>query len=202
MSDPVEILLGRYRRELLGVLLLRPDESFYVRQLARLTGFPVGSVNRELNLLTKAELITRAPSGNQVRYQANRASPIFEELAGIFRKTTGLAGVLQRVLQPLGKKITLAFIFGSMAQGKAKSLSDIDLLVIGAVDFNKVVKQLIGTYERLGREVNPVVMGATDFKAKYDKGDRFVNRIVKEPKIFVTGTVNDLEKLIEDRPAD
>ena len=202
MTDPVEILLGRYRRELLGVLLLRPDESFYVRQLARLTGFPVGSVNRELKLLTEAELITRAPSGNQVRYQANRASPIFDELAGIFRKTTGLAGVLKQALQPLGKKVNLAFIFGSMAQGKAKSFSDIDLLVIGTVDFNKVVKQLIGTSERLGREVNPVLMGTAEFKAKYDKGDRFVSGLVKEPKIFVTGTVNDLKKLVEDRPAD
>lgn len=201
MTDPLEILLGRYRRELLGVLLLRPDESFYIRQLARLTGIPAGSVNRELKLLTEAELITRAPSGNQVLYQANRASPIFEELAGIFRKTSGLAGVLKQLLQPLGKKVNLAFIFGSMAQGKAKAFSDIDLLVIGSVDFNKVVKQLIGASERLGREVNPVVMSAVDLKAKYDKGDRFVNRLVKEPKIFVTGTVNDLKKLIEDRPA-
>lgn len=202
MTDPVEILLGRYRRELLGVLLVRPDESFYVRQLARLTGIPVGSVNRELKLLTEAELITRAPSGNQVRYQANWASPIFEELAGIFRKTTGLAGVLKQALQPLGKKVNLAFMFGSMAQGKAKSFSDIDLLVIGTVDFNKVVKQLMGTSERIGREVNPVVMSAANFKAKYDKGDHFINRLVKEPKIFVTGTVNDLTKLVEDRPAD
>ncbi|MDZ7737350.1 MAG: nucleotidyltransferase domain-containing protein [Gammaproteobacteria bacterium] len=199
MTDPVETLLGAYRREILALLLLRPDESFYVRELARMTGIPVGSVNRELKLLTEAELLIRRPAGNQVRYQANRASPIFEELASIFRKTVGLAGVLHRALKPLGKKVTLAFVFGSLARGKARQGSDVDLLVIGAADFTRVVKCLMGMHERLGREINPVVMTAAAFRKKYHAKDRFVIRIMKEPKIFVTGTSDDLEKLVEDR---
>ncbi len=201
MADPIETLLGSYRRQILGLLLLRPDESFYVRELARMTGIPVGSLNRELKLLTAAELLIRQPVGNQVRYQANRASPIFEELASIFRKTTGLAGILRQALKPLGKNVTLAFVFGSLAQGRAKQDSDVDLMVIGTVDFTKVVKQLMGVHEYLGREVNPVVMTAKEFQKKYHAKDRFVTRVVKEPKIFVTGTANDFEKLIEDGAA-
>lgn len=199
MSDPVELLFGAYRREILGLLLLRPDESFYVRELARLTGIPVGSLNRELKLLTKAELLIRRPVGNQVRYQANVTSPIHEELAGIFRKTTGLAGILRQALKPVRKKITLTFVFGSIAQGKAKATSDIDLMVIGSLDFAEVVKRLMGVHERLGREVNPVVITEKDFRKKYNAGDRFVQRIIKESKIFVTGTADDLEELVENR---
>lgn len=202
MSDPVELLFGAYRREILGLLLLRPDESFYVRELARLTDIPVGSLNRELKLLTEADLLIRRPVGNQVRYQANVTSPIYEELAGIFRKTTGLAGILRQAFKPAGKKIALAFVFGSIARGKAKATSDIDLMVIGSLDFAEVVKRLMGVHERLGREVNPVVMTAEDFRKKYIAGDRFVRRIVKEPKIFVTATADDLEELVENRTAD
>lgn len=202
MTDPIETLLGTYRREILGLLLTRPDESFYVRELARLTGIPVGSVNRELKLLTEAELLTRKPSGNQVRYQANRDNPIFQELSAIFRKTTGLAGVLRQALKPLGKDVQLAFVFGSIAQGKARQGSDIDLMVVGDVDFTKVVKRLMGVHERLGREINPVVMTAKEFQKKYHDKDRFITRIMKGPIIYVTGTADELEKLVENRAVD
>src|SRR5690606_11717738 len=113
-GDPV----GAYRRQILGLLLLRPDETFYVREIARLTGVPAGSLHRELKLLNEAGLLLRATAGNQVRYQANRDCPIHEELAGIFRKTAGLADVLRELLGPLQAPISVALVFGSVAQGK------------------------------------------------------------------------------------
>jgi DNA-binding transcriptional ArsR family regulator len=115
----VEILFGAYRRQILGLLLLRADETFYVREIARVTGVPAGSIHRELKALSDASLLTRTSSGNQVRYQANRECPIYEELAGIFRKTAGLADVLRELLQPLGKKIEFALVFGSVAAGQS-----------------------------------------------------------------------------------
>jgi DNA-binding transcriptional ArsR family regulator len=82
-------MFSAYRRKVLAVLLLRPDEDFHVRELERLTGVPAGSLHRELKALSGAGLLTRAQRGNQVRYQANRSAPIYEELTGIFRKTSG-----------------------------------------------------------------------------------------------------------------
>jgi hypothetical protein len=83
-------------------LLLRADESLYVREIARLTGVPAGSLHRELKLLTSAGLFERSTAGNQVRYQADRTCPIHEELAGIFRKTAGLEDVLREALVRAG----------------------------------------------------------------------------------------------------
>lgn len=85
-GNPVDLLFSAYRRQVLGLLLLRPDDSLHVREIARLTGVPAGSLHRELRALTEAGLLPREPVGNRVRYRANRACPIFDELAGIFRK--------------------------------------------------------------------------------------------------------------------
>ena len=87
-----ETLFSDYRRRILALLLLRPDEHFHVREISRLTGVPAGSMHRELKLITDAGLLSRHSAGNQVRYQANRDCPIFHELAGIFRKTSGQKG--------------------------------------------------------------------------------------------------------------
>jgi predicted nucleotidyltransferase len=197
---PVEVLFGKYRRQILGLLLLHPDESFYVREIARLTGTPAGSLHRELRTLTAADLLTRTQSGNQVRYQAHRACPIFEDLAAIFRKTTGLADVLREALVPLAHDIDLAFVFGSVAQGRDREVSDVDVMVVGEAPFPSVVEALSRTRESLRREVNPVVMAAAAFRSKHRAGDRFVTRIVREPKLFLLGGARELGELVEDRP--
>lgn len=197
---PAEILFGAYRRQVLALLLLRPDERFHVRGIARLTGIPVGSLHRELALLAQAELLLRQKEGRQVYYQANRQSLIFTELAGIFRKTAGLADVIRVGLLPLAEQIELAFVFGSVAQGKERSTSDIDLFVVGEVGFNAVVAALADLHDQLGREINPVIMSAAEFGKKYP-ADPFLQQVATETKIYVMGGVDDFTKLVGDRTA-
>ena len=192
-------LFSTYRRRILALLLLRPEQSFYVRELARLAEVPPGSLHRELRLLAETGLLLREPVGNQVRYRANRDCPVFEELAGFFRKTAGLADVLREALAPLASEINVAFIFGSVAQGKERVTSDVDVFVVGAVSFAGLVQAFAHTHERLGRQVNSVVMPESDFVKKYADGDRFVGRVVKEPKLFLIGTGDDFGKLVQDR---
>lgn len=197
----VEVLFGAYRRQILALLLLRADESFHVREIGRLTGVPAGSLHRELKLLSNAGLLQRSVAGNQVRYQLDRACPIQGELAGIFRKTAGLADVLREALAPMAGKIRLALIFGSVAQGKARTISDVDVLVVGAVSFAAVVAALSGAGERLQREVNPVVMTAAAFAAKLAGKDRFAARVAREPKIILLGDASEFAELAENRAA-
>lgn len=198
-NSPAVVLFSTYHRRILALLLLHPDQSFYVREIARRVEVSAGSVHRELKRLAESGLLLRQPVGNQVRYRANRDCPIFPELAGVFRKTVGLADVLREALDPLTSDINLAFIFGSLAQGKERVTSDVDVFLIGSASFTRVVKVFVGIPERLGREVNPVVMRRRDFIKKRAEGDRFVTRILKETKIFLIGTANDLGKLTEDR---
>ena len=201
VANLAETLFSVYRRRVLALLLLRPDEHFHVREISRLTGVPAGSLHRELKLLAEAGLLVRHAAVNQVRYQANRDCPIFAELAGIFRKTSGLADVVREALLPLSDEVEIAFIFGSVAQGKELVTSDVDLFIIGPVSFTGAVQALAATHQRLGREVNPVVMPRERFLQKIKAGEQFIRRIMDEPKIFVIGDVRDLGKLVKDRAA-
>jgi predicted nucleotidyltransferase len=200
-TNPVDLLFTAYRRQVLGLLLLRPDDSLHVREISRLTGVPAGSLHRELRTLADAGMLLREPAGNQVRYRANRANPLYPELAEIFRKTIGLADLLRDALSPLSRKIKVAFVFGSIPQGTQHSSSDVDVFVIGSVTLRDVVLALTHLRERLGREVNPVAMSVSEFSSQYRERDRFVTRVMKEPKLFVIGNADDLGKLAKDRSA-
>lgn len=196
----IELLFGAYRRRVLGLLLLHPEESFYVREIMRLAGVPSGSLHRELTALTAAGLLTRRVSGSQVRYQADRSCPLFEELAGIFRKTTGLADVLREALEPLGRSIRTAFVFGSVARGEERGTSDVDVMVLGSARFDRVVEALMPVGERLRREINPVVMAPEQFQSKLKARDRFASRVAREPKLFIKGDAGELGEPAQDRP--
>jgi predicted nucleotidyltransferase/DNA-binding transcriptional ArsR family regulator len=82
-------LLGDTRTAILVALLLRPDEPQHLRELARQTGVSPGTLHRELTALESLGVLSRNAVGRQVFFSANRACPVFEELAGLLRKTVG-----------------------------------------------------------------------------------------------------------------
>ena len=195
-----EALFTKTQQRVLGLLFGNPERSYYTNEIMRFAEAGIGTVQRELQRLESAGLITSRKIGNQKHYQANRAAAIFEELHGIVIKTVGLADVLRKAIQPLQERVDLAFIFGSVAQGKERITSDVDVMVIGDASFEDVVQAVYSTREALRREVNPVVMSMSEFSRKVLQGDRFVSRIVNEPKIFLKGGSDDLGKLVADRP--
>ncbi len=125
-------------------------------------------------------------------YSANRASPIYSELAGILRKTSGLAGVVAEALAPLSDQIDADFIFGSVARVAETIGSDIDVLIVGSVDFGSVIDALHPAQAQLAREINPKVFSAPEWRTNVKKKNPFVTDIMINPKIFLIGEERDL----------
>ena len=98
-----------------------------------------GAVQRELARLAEAGLLVRTRVGSQVHFQANAASPVFGELKTLMVKTAGVGDVLREALAGLADRITLAFVYGSLARGEGKANSDVDVMIIGEVSFGEVV---------------------------------------------------------------
>jgi predicted nucleotidyltransferase len=189
------VLFPAYRRRVLGLLFLRPDESLHGRDIARRIGLPPGTVIRELKRLAEVGLLEQESRGNQVLYRANRASPVFEEIASILRKTSGMADELAQTLAPLADKIRVAFVFGSMAQGSQQAGSDIDVLVIGEADFGNIVDVLRPAQKSLGREINPKVFSVPEWNAKLKAKSAFTTDVLRKSKIFLVGDEDDLAGL-------
>lgn len=197
----LDLLFGRYRQRALAQLLLHPDSSYHVRELARLIDTPPGTLHKELARLAEVGLLSRTRQGNQVRYQANRDCPVFAELAGVFRKTSGLVGVLAEALRGVQPAPELALVFGSLARGEENARSDVDLLLLTDGSFGDAVKALHPAQGILQREINPVLYTAAEFARRIEAGDGFVLNILAHPKLFVIGTPDDLGKLAGNSPS-
>lgn len=189
------LLFPEYRRRVLGLLLLRPDEALHGREIARRTGLPAGTITRELTKLAEVGLLKRTKRGNQQVYSADTSGPIFTELASILRKTSGLADVLVQALVPAAPKLRLAFVFGSVARGQETGGSDVDVMLIGDLGFREAVELLHPCQATLGREVNPKLFSASEFTDKAAT-EPFLIDVLAKPKIFLIGNAHDLEELV------
>ncbi len=195
-----DLLFGKTRQAVMGLLFLRPDESFHLRQIVRLSGAGVGPVQRELAKLTAAGLVVREQQGRQVYFQAAR-SPVFDELRGLLVKTAGCAEVLRDALAPLAPGIRAAFIFGSFAKGTAHGQSDVDVMVVGDVKFPGVARALVAPQRRLGRQINPTVYPPAELERKRRAGHHFIVDVLGGPKVFLIGDERELAAVAEKRVA-
>jgi len=178
--DVGSALFGKTRRAVLGLLYARPDETFYLRQITREVQAGQGAVQRELQRLVDAGLLTREARGREIHYRANRACPIFAELHGLVLKTVGLADVLRGALLPFQADITLAAVYGSRAAGTARSGNDVDLLVVGTVEEMALHKAVADTETQLARTVNYTLLTPRDFARRHRERGGFV-RLTRWP---------------------
>ncbi len=186
---------------ILATLFGRPDEEFYLRELARVAATAASSLQRDLAALVGAGIVLRASRGHQVYFRANRACPVFNELRGLVVKTFGVADVLKLALQPLSDGIKAAFVYGSVARGEERAASDIDLLLVGDASFGDVIEALATAQRKLGREINPTVFTPAEFADKAHEGNHFVTTVLAEKKLFLIGGENELESVARKRRA-
>jgi len=186
-------LFGRTRGAVLSILYGHVGESFYLRQLARDTEIALGPVQREIRQLVDSGLVARKIVGAQTLYSANQQSPVFAEIKNLVAKTVGMHDVLYEALDPLRKKINLAFVYGSVARSGEAERSDVDLMLVGKVDFSAVVSKLADAQRTLNREINPTVYSVKEFRGKV-RGN-FLKNVLAEKKLFIIGDENVLREL-------
>jgi predicted nucleotidyltransferase len=200
-SDPTTVLFGRTRQAILSLMFMRPDESFYLREILRRTGRGTGAVQRELAQLTQCGILRK---DRERFYQANPKSPVFEPLKQLVIRSAGLIDGLRDALAAVADRIAVAFIFGSFARGEQHEASDVDLMIItreGNVTINQIVPLLRNQQAALGREINPFILSARELHEKMLADNHFIRRVLAGSKTFLIGGDDELGRLAEERLA-
>jgi predicted nucleotidyltransferase len=192
MTTIGDALFTKTQQRVLGLLYGRPKQSFYLNEIVRLAAIGKGSVNRELESLCAAGLLTVSRQGNQNHYQANPSNPIFHELKAIIQKTFGVADILKAALVSVSPKIEQAFVYGSVAKGSEHAGSDIDLmLVTDDVSYGEVLELLSDAEQQLGRTINITLYSRAEFSERQSGGQAFITRVLAQPKLWLVGSDKD-----------
>lgn len=178
-----DALFSKTKKAVIGILFSKPGVSVHLRELARLSHVSAPSLKREIAILEDAGIVLSRRDGNRVLYEANQASPIFEELRGIAKKTTGLLDVVRETLAK--EDVSLAFIFGSMASGKDRPDSDVDLMIVSDADGLRLHGLVDEIEKSIRRPVHANMYGTGEWRAMMKDG--VLQSIIGGPIIMVVG---------------
>lgn len=196
-KDISAVLFPGTKRKILALFFLNPDREYYFSEVVRMTGTRQGVIQRELKNLTEAEILTSEKRGRQRFYAVNRKHPIFKDLRNIIFKTYGVIGKIREALEPLREQVIAAFVYGSFAKGEEVSSSDLDLFVVGDIRLDELVSALSDVEEAIGREINPTLFSATEFKKKWSQKNHFIRSMAKTEREFIVGSEDEFRRLAE-----
>lgn len=168
----------------LAWLFGQPERSYHLSELRRLSGLGSASLQREVNRLVDAGLVTSERLGNQRRFQANPASPVHAELVALARKTLGLVPLLRDALAPLAGQLHEAYVYGSVARQTDTASSDIDLMLVApALALADVLPLLLPLEPLLGRKINPSIYTPQQYAQRLAEPDSFIRRVLAQPTL-------------------
>lgn len=190
-----KLFTSKTRVHILEELLLNPGNEYHIREMARIVEATPIYVQKELKNLESLGLLVNRKKGNMVLYKLHTKSPIAEDLKRIFLKTESIGQAIMKELDT--KEIKFAFIFGSFAKGIETQTSDVDLLIVGDVSDNDVLRSISKTERRIGREINYILWTEEEFLEKAKKKIPLIKEILKTPVIMIVGNEDELKRSIK-----
>jgi len=193
--DIVNILFkSTIRQKILARFFADENRKFYINELARLINTTQGTCRRELNKLVDMGLLTTSKEGNLLYYQVTKQNPLYTEFSAIIQKTIGIEAKLKSSLYGL-KGISYAFIFGSYVKREFKPESDIDIVIIGIIKEDSLIRVFRDVEKVIGREINYHIYTEKEFKNKL-RTDSFIKNIIKD-YIIIKGDENAFRELLK-----
>lgn len=191
MVNFLEMTKSRLRQKLLSYFFTNPNSNLYLREIASILKEDPGNLSKEFAKLEKEGVFISVIRGNQKYFSLNKRYPLYKELSSIIFKTIGVEGSLKKIIEHTDG-VSLSFIYGSFAEKKENSTSDIDLLIAGNPDEDKLMQKIEHLEKKLQREINYNIYPDEEFKEKIREKDSFILNILKRPKIILRGSVNEI----------
>ncbi|MEN4042974.1 MAG: nucleotidyltransferase domain-containing protein [Anaerolineaceae bacterium] len=180
------LLSSRVRARILTALFLSPGVERNAWELAQSLGEHYSAVWKELNRLEGIGILVSEQKRNVKAYRVNNACMIEPELRSIVIKTEGVGGLLKTKLSTM-ENVRKAFIYGSVASGKADRYSDIDLMIIGEINLEELSSLVAEAEKELNRPINYVIFSEQEWKEKLANNEPYAVNVDSSQKIMLVG---------------
>ena len=181
-TDNMPLKFTKNQALILEIFFYNTEKSYFFRQLSRILKKAPGNFQRDINTLVKEGILKSYYQANSRFFELNKEYLLYNELKSIFYKTSGIQGVLKKMLKKI-EGIEEAFIYGSFAQGKEKITSDIDIFIIGTINEDEFIDAIGRLEKKIGREINYTLMPEKEFQKKIKAKDSFLANIFHTKRI-------------------
>ncbi|MCX7881250.1 MAG: hypothetical protein N2482_01915 [Patescibacteria group bacterium] len=187
------IIPSKTRRKILELFFSQPKENFYLRKVVRETNEEVNAVKRELDILTESKVLVKEKRLNKVFYSLNKNYRLYDEFLRIFAKVSNWVDLLYKNLSKIGKVKFIALSTKFIKKIPLKE-NEICFLFVGTIVLPEVSSLISQMEKEFHQEINYTVMTEEEFNFRKKNNDPFIWRFLKQPKVMLVGSEEELLK--------
>ena len=175
---------------LLALVLLQPERSWTLQELAEAVGAPQSSVHRELARAQAAGVISRDDTERPYRFAAATDDAAYAPLADLLKRSVGVESELRVILDR--PDVDAAAIYGSWASGVRRPDSDIDVLVVGDASLGELRRVVRPLGKATGRRIDLTLLRDEEFVRLREDRASFIRRLLEAPITVLVGDLADI----------
>lgn len=179
--------------KILKLFFQDPEKEYYLNEIGKILGKEPGFFQASIEKLVQEGILKDERKANLRYFKLNKDFFLYDELKKIISKTVGIEFELKKMIEYL-TGVEYAFVFGSIAKDKEISESDIDIVLIGRINQDELVKKINKAEDELKREINYHIYDKEEFIKKLQDNNDFLVKIFNEPKIILKGNLDELTK--------
>lgn len=183
------ILVSKVRIKILHLFFTDLKREIHIRGIVREINEEINAVRRELKNLERNGILVKEARGNRHYFSIEKACPIFDELLGLIHKSFGLGQKILENIEELGD-VKYAILTNSYINNIHENEFDVDLMLIGDANMDKIAKIIKLAEEEEGREIRYTVLSKDDFEFRKKKRDEFTLNIIHRRNILLIGDEN------------
>jgi len=185
------LFISKVRVKILKQFLLNTGESYHIRALVRLLNEEINAVRRELKNLEAFGLLKSTRQSNKIVYTLNTNSPFLYELRSMILKDSEELKLMAKVLGSI-KNVDSVIVTQAYMEKNYDNENDVDILIIGSPDINKLTKEMNGVEKELGRELRMAVLTKEDYEFRKKRREKMILDILEKDKIILLGSPNKI----------
>ncbi|MCA9381860.1 hypothetical protein KC660_00435 [Candidatus Dojkabacteria bacterium] len=183
--------ISKVRIKILNLYFFDPEEAHHVRGVVRKVDEEINAVRRELVRMEKAKLLKSEKRGNRLYYVLRKDFKFYPEFFSLVHKSFGLGKAISSNRAKIGN-VSFAILTGDYMRNIKNPHDEVDLVVIGDVDIDSLNEVVKSQQEFVGREINYTVMSDDEFALRKKRNDVFVLSILRDQKIMLAGSEENL----------
>lgn len=162
------------------------------------TGKALIQVQRTLKRLVETGLVLKITQHKKSSYRADLKHVAFKDIKHLAIKAKIFSDTFEKEIAHLSKRVEYGFIYGSVAKGTSTFQSDVDILLIGELDYKDARSFMYKLGRELAQEVNVIIFSQKEFLKKLERENSFVTDVAKGQKIWLFGDEDEFEKMFRE----
>ncbi len=186
-----QMIFQHGKLKILEELIDNPGKDYSISSLSRESGASYDLTHRFVSQLSELGIIERRKLGGAVIVTLNQETPYIEALKQVARiDHQPLVEKAEQYAEELKEKkqVESVILFGSVARGTPKTVSDIDILVLVESDHEAVeeyANRLASRYERdQNITITPMVEKISGFREDLENGSPFAEEVREDGKVL------------------